>query len=140
MLECVEVDRRMTETRTASFSAMKLQGRIELEAQEQLLMAVLMDKFPVQLGGRHGAAQGWGRALAVNLQAHPDAIKLRSELGNRLAAESVRLGLVSMGVVAYCEVRSQPSAQSDASCPVVVGVLTKSVSSHQEMQSSRSMT
>jgi hypothetical protein len=82
-----------------------VQGKVELQRQEELLIKALEHTCTMQLGGAHGAAQGWGRALAVHIQTHqPDLVKLRSELGNRLAEASAAAGLVPMGVVAYVEV------------------------------------
>jgi hypothetical protein len=67
----------------------------------------LSSAFEIQLGGAHGAQQGWGQALAVVIPSdQPEAIALRSELGNRLAELSTEVGLAAMGVVAYYEVRS----------------------------------
>ena len=90
----------------ASIMLPLVQGQVELQRQEQLLSKALDWTITVQLGGAYGAAQGWGRALAVHLESsQPDLVKLRSELGNRLADASAAAGLVPMGVVAYVEVR-----------------------------------
>lgn len=79
------------------------------------MAGALEDTFTVQLGGAHGAAQGWGSALAVFLGANAQLSGLRSELGNRLARRGVERGLVGMGVVAYTEVRLVLPAPNDAS-------------------------
>ena len=91
----------------ANSTGVRAQGEMEMQRQDRLIAKAMEDAYTVQLGGAHGAAQGWGRALAVHLDTHqPDVVKLRSELGNRLADASAAAGLAAMGVIAYIEVRS----------------------------------
>ena len=86
--------------------ALAATGAALLEEQAALVGAAAAGAVAVQLGGKHGAAAGWGTALAVTV---PHALSIhRSALGNELAARSAEAGAadpggawVPVGVVAY---------------------------------------
>ena len=76
-----------------------VQGRVALEEQSKQIAAALEGSFEV---GADGAAQSWGRCLAVRADG---LAELRSQIGNALAEKSRDAGLRAVGVVAYREVR-----------------------------------
>ena len=76
-------------------------GAALLSQENDLIASALAGAFEVQLGGRRGAREGWGRALAVRID--EGMSKHRSRLGNELAALSASRGLKPIAVVAYRE-------------------------------------
>ena len=72
-------------------------GRSMNSQQRTEVNSALSAAFRVNLGGRE---MPWGQCLAVEgLQFR----RLRSDIGNVLAQESLRQGMRGIGVVAYCE-------------------------------------
>ncbi len=78
------------------------QGGAVLEEQDWLVAACAAQAFTVQLGGAEGIAKGWGQCLGVVVDA--EQARVRSQLGNVLAARSEEAGLAPVAVVAYREV------------------------------------
>ncbi len=77
------------------------QGAVELERQNKLISAAIETAFVVNIGGKKGKIEGWGQALAVVVDG--ELIKIRSQLGNALAAEACNRGVRPMAVVVYKE-------------------------------------
>jgi hypothetical protein len=76
-------------------------GEVELKRQSKLISAAVEKAFVVNIGGKKGQAAGWGQALAVTIDG--ELVRIRSELGHALAAESHTRGLRHMAVVVYKE-------------------------------------
>jgi len=77
------------------------QGTVELARQNKLIASAIKRAHVVDLGGKKGKAAGWGQALAVFVDG--ELVRIRSQLGNVLAAESGTRGLRPMAAVVYKE-------------------------------------
>ena len=77
------------------------QGKVAQAEIDHRISEALAEVRVVHLGGQH---KNFGSCLAI-LAGETDLSKIRSQLGNALAAKSKQEGLRAIGLIAYREVR-----------------------------------
>lgn len=83
-----------------------MQGRSVQAEIDQKISQAITEAVIVRLGGDKGQQQGFGRCLAVDARRNLSLAKIRSQLGNALAAVAGDRGLRAIGLIAYTEVSS----------------------------------